>query len=414
MMTLGTTFLLGILGLVIDAGYGYYIKQVAQAAADSGALAAGTAINNSISPSIDQTTTTSCPANPTNDSFAGIACLYAQTNGFGATNNQSVAVTIGKGAAAGVSNNYWVSVTATQDFPLSFLHMLGYSTATVRASATSGVIGSGPSGGCIYVLDASKSGAFTASGGQSLVRSDCGIYVNSSSTSALTVSGGATVTASGVNVVGSSNINGGSTVTPSPTNGASVTPDPLASLAAPSVGNCDYTSVKISTKVSLSPGVYCNGITINAGGDVTLASGNYILNGGGLTISGASSVNGSGVFFYNTASGYSFAPLTMSGGTATINLSAPTSGTYEGILFFGDRNITSASKNAITGGTNVTLSGSVYVPSQQLVFSGGSTTNPMTLALIADTLEVSGGSYLKKDATGQLTGIGASHAMLIQ
>ena len=35
MVTMGITFLLGVLGLVVDVGYGYYVKQVTQAV-DSG------------------------------------------------------------------------------------------------------------------------------------------------------------------------------------------------------------------------------------------------------------------------------------------------------------------------------------------------------------------------------------------
>ena len=40
MVSVGVTFLMGILGLVVDVGWGYYRKQVAQAAADSAVMAA--------------------------------------------------------------------------------------------------------------------------------------------------------------------------------------------------------------------------------------------------------------------------------------------------------------------------------------------------------------------------------------
>src|SRR5690242_5368213 len=42
MVTVGTVFIMGILGLVMDVGWGYYRKQVAQAAVDSAVLAAVT------------------------------------------------------------------------------------------------------------------------------------------------------------------------------------------------------------------------------------------------------------------------------------------------------------------------------------------------------------------------------------
>src|SRR5947208_16780411 len=43
MVSVGLVFIMGILGLVMDVGWGYYRKQVAQAAADSAVLAAVTA-----------------------------------------------------------------------------------------------------------------------------------------------------------------------------------------------------------------------------------------------------------------------------------------------------------------------------------------------------------------------------------
>ena len=39
MMTLGSLVIFGMVGLVVDVGYGYYLKQEAQAAADSAAMA---------------------------------------------------------------------------------------------------------------------------------------------------------------------------------------------------------------------------------------------------------------------------------------------------------------------------------------------------------------------------------------
>ena len=41
-ITLGITVIFGLLGMVVDVGYSYYMKQVTQAAADSAALSLGT------------------------------------------------------------------------------------------------------------------------------------------------------------------------------------------------------------------------------------------------------------------------------------------------------------------------------------------------------------------------------------
>jgi hypothetical protein len=86
---------------------------------------------------------------------------------------------------------------------------------------------------------------------------------------------------------------------------------------------------------------------------VTFSAGQYILNGGGLTIDSASTtVTGSGVSFYNTSSsGYSYGRMTISG-QPNVTFSAPTSGTYEGIFWFTDRSQTSTNQNQINGATN--------------------------------------------------------------
>ena len=270
-------------------------------------------------------------------------------------------------------------------------------------------------GGCIYVLDPTSSSAMNVSGSGNIY-SNCGIYVNSSSSTALISSGGAKTTASVVDVVGNVNISGGSTITPTPTTGVSPTSDPLAKLPAPTFSGCHGgTSKSISaTTATLSPDVYCGGITVSGGANVTFNPGNYILNGGGLNVSGSSTITGTGVFFYNTSSGYAFGPITISG-AAGITLTAPTSGTYQGVLFFQDRSISSSAANTFSGGSSSNISGSVYLPTAQLYFSGGTSTTPLTMALVCKDLNVSGSAYLAKDPTGALTGMPAvSSSVLVE
>jgi hypothetical protein len=136
---------------------------------------------------------------------------------------------------------------------------------------------------------------------------------------------------------------------------------------------------------------------------VTFTSGTYVLNGGGLVSSSSNSVlTGNGVMFYNTGSaGYSFAPISLAGGTS-VTFSAPTSGTYQGILFFQDRSITSTAQNLISGGVNPNISGTIYMPNGYLTYTGNSA-NSVTLAIIAKDLTVTGTSNLVKDTTGALT-----------
>ena len=105
--------------------------------------------------------------------------------------------------------------------------------------------------------------------------------------------------------------------------------------------------------------------------------------------------------------------MTITGG-ATINLSAPRSETYKGVLFFQDRNIVSSANSGIGGGANETYTGSIYMPTASLTFVGGSTTQALTTALIAKNINISGDAYLQRDATGELIGIPQTVIGLIQ
>jgi len=93
-------------------------------------------------------------------------------------------------------------------------------------------------------------------------------------------------------------------------------------------------------------------------------------------------------------------------------LTAPTSGTYQGILFFQDRNITSGGASSITGGTSSNMSGTIYLPGGDLTFAGNSTST-MTLALVVRNLTLTGNSRLTKDLTGNLTAV-KTNASLVQ
>jgi hypothetical protein len=297
--------------------------------------------------------------------------------------------------------------------PLGFLSVLGFRTANVSASATSALIGAAADG-CIWVLDPVADGALTLNGG-SLVQSDCSIHVNSRSASAVNATGGAVLRASEIDIVGGARSTGGSVLAPTPNTGAAPTADPLANLPNPTFGACNYTNVQLGGGVNnLQPGVYCGGIKISAQAVVNFAPGMYVLNGGGMQVTSANAtVNGTGVTFFNTSSGYAFSSVAIASG-ATINLTAPTAGTYRGVLLYQDRNITSSATTAFGGGSNEYYRGSIYLPNGNLQYVGGSSSQNLTVALIAKDLVIAGNAYMSKDEQGETTGIVQSTTMLVQ
>jgi hypothetical protein len=146
-----------------------------------------------------------------------------------------------------------------------------------------------------------------------------------------------------------------------------------------------------SSTVTLQPGTYFGGIAITGQANVTFSPGTYILAGGGLSVTGTSSLSGSGVTFYDTnATGYAYGPISLTGGNATADLSAPTSGAMKGILFFQDRSIPAGSDgSSLTGNVSNIFDGAIYFPTTGLTYTGNSSTSGYTF-LIADTLTLTG------------------------
>ena len=243
----------------------------------------------------------------------------------------------------------------------------------------------------IIVLDSTASGALTVAG-NAAIKLAGGVYVDSSSSSAISASGNASVTASVIDVHGGVQKSGNATFSPKPITGAAVVPDPLASLASPStsgVTNYGSESVSGNSSATIKPGIYSQ-ISVSGNGSLTMNSGLYIIEGGGFSVSGNGNVKGSGVTIFNAGSNYpgtggSYGGITISG-NGSFNLTAPTTGTYAGIVIFQSRDNT---KTVTLSGNASGMSGIVYAPAAQLAESGNAQLNA---SAIVDTLSASGNS----------------------
>jgi len=146
---------------------------------------------------------------------------------------------------------------------------------------------------------------------------------------------------------------------------------------------------------------------------VTFGAGNYIINGGGLSFGGGITTSGSGVMFYLTGTNANYASVTIANGT-TVTLSAPTSGTYQGILFYQNRSITSASNADFAGGAVMNLTGTLYFPTTDVSYSNGTSGSGSTTAIVANQVSFSGGARINYDSTGSKTGLYQKSAAVIQ
>jgi hypothetical protein len=78
----------------------------------------------------------------------------------------------------------------------------------------------------------------------------------------------------------------------------------------------------------------------------------------------------------------------------------------KGVLFFQDRTKT-LTNVVFNGGANMLLNGSLYFPTSDIKYSGGSTTKNEYTAIVAYHINFIGNSYFTSDINGGYTGIGA-------
>jgi hypothetical protein len=366
--------LIGFLGLATDVGYLQWTQRCLQTAADSGAIAGAQEMLRGSSNTVVATAAK-------ND-----ASLNGATNGTG-----GVTITVNSPPASGsyTTGNTAVEVIVKKSAPLYFMGVFGATSATVGARAVARL---GNTGNCLYTLDPTKANSLYLNGAFN-VNMSCGAMIDSSNSQAMYLNGAINWTGSS-NVVGNYYENGAINMSPAPKTGISAQSDPLAYVQPPTVGACNYTNYSITGAYNktLSPGVYCGGITINGAGTVNFSAGTYILEGGGLSVIGANILNGAGVTFYDTqGGGYSYGPVSITGATI-MNFSAPTSGSLASMLFFQDRTIASPAASTFVGATSATMTGSIYFPTSALTYTGASA-GSYTI-IVADTVTFSGAANI--------------------
>jgi hypothetical protein len=363
---LSITVLFGFTALAVDVASWQVAKRSMQGAADAAAYSAGVASikNNGIG------ITTQAK---------GVAAAQGYVDG-----QNGVTVTVNRPPTSGshTSDASAIQVIIQQAQPMFFagLFLPGRTTA-VQAGAV--VTNSGGSG-CILALSTSANQAIDVSGSGSINAPNCDVTSNSTSSTAINMSGSAAITAACLVAAGDVHTTGGLTETKcaTPKVHAAAAVDPYASVPEPTPsGSC--LTVPGGNNITLNPGNYCSGLSVS--GTVTFSSGLYYINGN-FSIQGGATATGSGVTFYVTG-GHNTA---ISGGSS-VNFTAPTTGTYAGIAYFGDRTTTNGNNN-FSGGSAVSITGAIYYATQKVSYTGGTNTGNGCTQLIASTITISGPS----------------------
>ena len=399
--------LLAIMGMALDAGLLFRAKRTVQIAADAAAVAGALDFRYN--------------ADMNSAVVAGRSA--AAQNGFtDGTDGVSVSINTPPkyGETAGLDG--YIEAIVQYPSPTYFMKILGFNSVTIASRA---VAGTGSTYACIWALDRSGN-AVSINGSAALYTPGCSIYDDSAATNALTLTGGGAITAKSIGIVGSYSVSSNGTLTPAPKTGLAPAADPLAGLAAPtaSTATCSGSNCNISVSggsVTLQPGTYSS-VSNSGGGTITFAPGDYTITGnvtsssnggivfgpgnytiggklsdtgsssmsfgsglyivgGNLTLTGSGRISGSGVTFYTKGSS------SVAGGS-NLTLTAPTSGSYSGVLIFQARN--DVNSLTVAGGSGTIVQGILYAPAAAVTLSGGSTGAAMSLDIVSDTLTVTG------------------------
>ena len=305
-------------------------------------------------------------------------------------------ITPTSGPYAGNVDAVQVTLASTPMLPFSSLFMPA--APTLSATATAAALSNGAY--CVTALKPGTNWGINLQGNAS-VNLSCGMATNSTSpTGAISAGGSSSITASPLGAVGyipaSSNFSTGTVI-----NSYAVPQrDPFVSLPMPVVpSSCNpilNSSPNSTMTVSNSTGVACYR-GMNLKGTVTFDPGIYYIDGSSFSTGSQAIVTGYGVTFILTSStastsGTSVATLRLGAGS-TMNLTATTSGTYGGVLFYQDRRA-SGYVNGGGGNSSSTFQGAFYFPSEELDFNGTSGMNINCVQIVASTIQFIGNASI--------------------
>jgi Flp pilus assembly protein TadG len=372
--------IIGCVGLGIDVGIWENNQQRMQKAADSAAISAAVAYTTNTTSDLDQ-------------QAKSVAGSYGFANGSSGT---SISVNRPPSSGSYATTNNAVEVIIQQSQNLLFSAVLG----SRQISATARAVAIGVSHSCVLALDSTASSAIGVQGSTAVTLNNCAMFSDSNSTSGVSAGGSSTISALSVGSVGG--ISGASNITAVQglARNASAISDPYADVSVPAFYGCNATNYTSKTTETLDPGVYCGGLNLNAGANVTLNPGIYYMDRGSLNVAGGSTLTGSGVtIVFTSSTGSSYATAKIVGG-AVINLSPPTSGPTAGIVLFGDRAMPVGTSFSLGGGASQTFAGATYLPKGAISFSGGASTYNGCSQVIADTINFVGNSGLAINCAG--------------
>lgn len=441
MLALVLPIIIGCVGLGAEVSAWYFMTRSMQGAADAAAASAAAELA-----SMELSGSSASSAQLRNTGRAVSATLNF-TNGSNSTsvtvNNPPATTTNLTSCASPFSAfNCYVEVIIQQPQTplLSALFMSTGPTISARAVALANVTVADT--GCVIALDRSAAQTIRTSGSGNLTFNSCALYDNSSASNALYIGGSGSISSDAAYIVGG--VNGSITTTDGTHTGVNPIADPYGNAPSPSAPPTTGTCGTGGTNGQGLDKLFPNGqptftivpttcteygfggskdLHLTAGQTLNLCPGTYVFdNGTSLIMDGSSTLNApptsnlatlcsgdttGGVTLIFTNSGGGNPGIMNIGGGATVNLTAPTTGTYSGIAVFQDRltctgngNNNNGCNTQLQAGGNQNITGAIYFPKNSLSYAGGSSTGgAQCTQLIADTITFTGNSTFNSNCS---------------
>lgn len=378
---------LGCAGLGVEAGFWQYRQREAQTAADLAAYAGAVSLRNH---------------EPVWQARAE-AEAEARLHGFEAAAGSMTANTP---PLTGQNQNLRsMEVVLNQSLPRLFSAIFNDEPVqiSVRAVATY----QEEADACLLALSPDAGAAIDLFGSSNVALIECEIMSNSIAEDAVLLRGSTDIVAPCINSVGGFQVGGGSadytlTECRAPRINLPRAQDPYADVEPPSMpSSCSNLNGggggNNSGPVTVTAGAsgvkrFCNGLNLT--GDYVFEPGVYVIDGGDLRIGAQANVVAEGVTFYFTDG----ARARFNGG-AEIQITAPTSGDFSGLAFFGDRDDFGVD-HVFNGTAGSQITGAIYTPSSDIRFLGNFSGQDGCMQLVGYTVEIGGNANITTDCTG--------------
>jgi len=370
--------LIGFMGLAMDVGVWQMNKHRLQGAADQAAYSV--AIAKSKQANVTQART---------EATALLARLGYVNGANGITVDIRNPPTAG--AYTGDTDAWQVSISRPQTLYFSKLFLNSGPLVVARAVARAGGT---PGWGCILSLHPTAAGANSFTNNADTA-AGCDVYTNSSSASALQCDNNCDIFGNTYTVGGNAVTNHGTLHGDINDTGVSAATNPYAGLPVPTAASLTCTSTTAITAKSpspstISPGVYCGGIDVAANKTLTMTPGTYYIKTK-FNMAGNSTLNATGgvtiILLGDLCLGTGACIKEKGlGNNVTINLTAPTTGTYAGIAMYMVGTGTTTVLQEFSNNVDLNIQGVLYAPHHKFSFHNNAQFNNTLCAQVVSAM----------------------------